>query len=225
MTMHQNHTSNSKAIVCDHCQSHILYYLTYMQTIHRKEEITVWWLFNNRPITIIIIIIWRIFFLHKSVWIFVFYMYIHTLYLTQVKLCWMSPTWPKPTVSPKEGSLRQRTWQRALPRHRCPSTERWELRRAKRKNTENRMVSERGRSEREREMERKRRGYDSQRRCLPFLCATPPNHGTSPSVMTATPLYLVYKTGPAVPTHSVKWHLNSLNIPVIKYCNGRWGGG
>lgn len=43
-------------------QSHILYYLTYMQTIHRKEEITVWWLFNNRPITIIIIIIWRIFF-------------------------------------------------------------------------------------------------------------------------------------------------------------------
>lgn len=94
------------------------------------------------------------FFLHKSGWIFVFYMYIHTLYLTQVKLCWMSPTWPKPTVSPKEGSLRQRTWQRALPRHRCPSTERWELRRAKRKNTENRMVSERGRRERESERER-----------------------------------------------------------------------
>lgn len=71
-------------------QSHLLYYLPYMQTIHRKEEITVWWLFNNCPmiiiITIVIIIIWRIF-LHKSVWIFVFYMYIHTLYLAHQWNC------------------------------------------------------------------------------------------------------------------------------------------
>lgn len=87
------------------------------------------------------------------------------------------------------------------------------------------------REEREREWEREgrwrgREGVTTARGAVsPFSVLPPPNHGTSPSVMTATPLYLVYKTGPAVLTHSVKWHLNSLNIPVIKYCNGRWGGG
>lgn len=71
---------------------------------------------------------------------------------TPKKLCWISPWMARACCSPKEGSLRQRTWQRALPRHRCPSTERWELRREKRKDRE--WHGEWKREERQRERER-----------------------------------------------------------------------
>lgn len=78
------------------------------------------------------------------------------------------------SCSPKEGSLPPRTWQPAPLR--CQYTERWEVRREKR--------TEMG----ERHSGRRSRGYDSQRRCLPFFLCYPRIHETSLPMTTATAL-------------------------------------
>lgn len=73
----------------------------------------------------------------------------------------------------------------------------------------------------EAQWERREGGYDSQRRCLPFLCVTP-KPWNEPIHDDCFSLYLISITGSAIPVHTVKWHLK---IPVIEYGNGRGGGG
>lgn len=72
----------------------------------------------------------------------------------------------------------------------------------------------------EAQWERREGGYDSQRRCLPFLCVTP-KPWNEPIHDDCFSLYLISITGSAIPVHTVKWHLK---IPVIEYGNGRGGG-
>lgn len=118
--------------------------------------------------------------------------------------------------SPKEGSLRPRTWQRAPLQ--CQCTERWESRRELCRDTlRMRWGGERER-ERRRHSERRRRGYNSQRRCLPFLCVTP-EPWNKPVHDDCHWFNLISPTGRAIPTQTVQWHVTTLNLPVIQYAN------
>lgn len=81
-----------------------------------------------------------------------------------------------------------------------------------RREGEKRRKRERG----QRHSERRRRCYDSQRRCLPFLCVTP-KPWNKPIVDDCNWLNLISPTGRAFPTHTVKQRLNALNLPVIQY--------
>lgn len=77
-----------------------------------------------------------------------------------------------------------------------------------------------GQRERGRGTARGGKGVMTARGAVSPFSVLPPNHETSLSMTTATPLYLISPTGSAIPAHTVEWHLNTLNVPGIEYGNG-----